>query len=281
MRWRCTGTSTCGTRTSAARDVERDLDRALRRARAASTERWRIPWGHLADFTPNRDGSGAWRSSGGRRTRTTGAGTAPKRCSSGSSSSTVGSCSPTTASASARGGTRRTRPRALVPLLVERARAAASSPARCGRLAGADPGRESRVPSRGSAGRVTALAVETSSTRSRPTPRSWTRSPPSPTPRSRRSRGGALTPPPTRAEEWAAGARGGQGGRRGRADLRGPPQRATSGSRSTGSTPRTTCWASGARTRRRARASRRAIDGDALHGRRCSAPAPAASTARS
>jgi peptidoglycan/xylan/chitin deacetylase (PgdA/CDA1 family) len=39
---------------SGRQDVEADLNRALEALRAAgvSPRRWRIPWGHLADFTP-------------------------------------------------------------------------------------------------------------------------------------------------------------------------------------------------------------------------------------
>ena len=107
----------------------------------------------------------------------------------------------------------------------------------------------------------------TCSRRSPPTPRRSTRSPPSPTPRSRRSETPARsTPPATREEEWALVRKRREGRRVGRADLRGPPERRTSGSRSTGSTPRTTCSACGAPIRRPARASRPSVEGDELHG---------------
>ena len=77
-------------RAPAASRIERATGRGAtstgrsRRSRGAgsSPTRWRIPWGHLADFTPElASASASCRSSGGRATRTTGVGTARQRCS--------------------------------------------------------------------------------------------------------------------------------------------------------------------------------------------------------
>ena len=135
-----------------------------RDARRRRRRWWRVPWGHLADFTAELAAERGLRLAGwtldthdwrGRQRRA--------RCSSAAGARrTAGSCSRTTASATGRGATTAQATAALIGPLVAQARASrGSSPGPLTpRLAGADPARESRVAIAGVAhARVTAVAV--------------------------------------------------------------------------------------------------------------------------
>ena len=108
-------------------EVEADIDRALDALGGAT--RWRIPWGHLAEFTAEvaraRDleivgwstDTHDWRGDD-----------APHDARRSSSSRAVGSCSRTTGSASGRGGSTADETARLVPLLVEAAQSHGPEP---------------------------------------------------------------------------------------------------------------------------------------------------------
>ena len=230
MRWRCTGSSTCGTRSRRGRRWRATwTGRSTRsRARGIEPERWRIPWGHLADFS--REIAQArqleivgwdadthdWRGDDARDDAR--AARAPPRRDRARARRDQ---------RRARGGRRRARRRELVPLLVA---AGAGDRTRTGaaarRLADADPGRESELPSRGSASRVTALAVRDVLDEIAGQRRRARRAPRVPAPGVRRAaRSGRAHAAADARGGVAPGARRLEGRRLRRADLRRPPER--------------------------------------------------------
>ena len=164
----------------------------------------------------------------------------------------------------------------------EGARGGADAGSADGGLAGTDPGRESRVPSRGSAARVTALATQDALNEIAANAAELDRHPAFPHAAFRALKdAGALTPPPTRAEEWArvreVSKADGSVGRIFEGHLN--ALRAARNSR--GSTPRIICSASGAPIPHRTRVRRQGSTATNSTGARCSAPARAVWTARS
>ena len=173
---------------------------------SAARRRWRIPWGHLADFTQEvadqrgleivgwstdtHDWRGdsaevmlegleldaRWDRARARRDQRRGA-----------------------------HGTRRTRPRGSCRCSSRRRRRRGLTPGPLTTdVAGADPHRESRVPSRGSAARVTALATQDVLNEIAANAAELDRNPAFPHAAfAALKEAGALTPPPDRADEWA------------------------------------------------------------------------------
>ena len=191
-----------------ARRWRADLDRALDALARAGVEpaRWRIPWGHLADFTPQLARARGlsivgWTRRHARLARRRRA----RRCSTRSSSTHGGIVlAHDGIGVGARRETARRDRGAGRPLVRASARAGTRTRSARRQLAGSDPGGESELPSRGSAARRDRPCRPRCARGDRRQRRgARSRSPPSPTPRSPRSETPARsTPPPTRAEEW-------------------------------------------------------------------------------